>query len=134
MEKLHQKDARDHVGATNMGARGAAVGRLEAIKRERCGIGKVERFVPGYHHGLFSKADDNPALDAVGCPCYAYVLLYMNRRAIRPLAGVGALAQGRCEPWRTGGDMKPGAPHMYYRIISGSTRSILTGLSSFFFF
>ena len=56
-----------------MGARGAAVGRYEAIKgereRERCRIRKVERVVPGYHRGLFSKADDNPALDAVGCPC-----------------------------------------------------------------
>ena len=63
MEKLHQRDASlDHVGVTNVGARGAAVGRHEAIRRERCRIGKIERFVPGYHRGLFSKADDNPAL------------------------------------------------------------------------
>ena len=81
-----------------MGARGAAVGRHEAIKRERCRIGKVERFVPCYHRGLFSKADDNPALDAVGCPCCAkrsYILtagLFSHLRE---------LAQGRYEPWRT---------------------------------
>ena len=68
----------------------------------------VKRFVPGYHRGLFSKADDNPALRRgwVSVLCLSALIYYPP--------GYSAT----CGSWRKvgaspgGQEVKPGAPQV----------------------